>query len=89
MKFADTTIRVVEAVPELINKNHRRPVLMIRVLMPVYQHAAAAAMIRRLSGVFAPGLSSKIQMCLGKDATSSLLDQTHSNINVQRILFPS
>ena len=47
--FADTTIRVVEAAPGLFIEYRMRPVLIVLVLEPVWQHMEAAAIISNQS----------------------------------------
>ena len=69
------TVRVIEADPGLIIEYRMRPVLMVQVLEPVFQHAVVAAMIRCQSR--APVWMFRLISSCYKDTASISPDKLH------------
>ena len=90
MEFAGTVIRVLDADPLLIVEYHMRPVVVVPVLGPACQHAAAGAMIRNQ---YEMSVSNAIQLLLNifgscnNDTAHSVSYQFHLILDTEESLF--
>ena len=69
---------MVEADPGLISKYHMRPIPMVSILVPAYQHAAAVTMVSGQSVVSLGHLSGCTERYLA--ATKRFLDHADKNM---------